>query len=204
MFLGQDSLRYVGNQLLAAGTHVVEFWSEILQVKEEEVPDLSDSQTPAAGVDKEELSNVSPLPKVNFEEPDKELHSDSSLGQNAVVSNEESCWDKAELSSVLSFEIVQFNSSVEGETCKPLDVNAQVSSDLQANINSVVFDESCESKFSDSGVSSDDLSTFSIGKHSILFFFFGLFVSLFSFCNCWCQIFMLLTCLWILSCAMNL
>lgn len=158
----QDSLRYVGNQLVAVGTHVVEFWSEILQVKEVEVPDLSDSRMPAEGVDKEELSNASPLPK---EEPDNELHSDSSLGQN-VVSNEESCWDKAELSPVLSIEIMEFKSSVEGETSKPLDVNSQVSSYLQAIINSVVFDEFCESKFSDSGVSSDDLSTFSIDIHA--------------------------------------
>ncbi|KAK1375412.1 hypothetical protein POM88_031605 [Heracleum sosnowskyi] len=141
------SLKHIIRQLVAVGTHIKGFCSQIFQSKnpkrpqnianvtEEEVPSLYDSQNPAAIVD----DNMCSFSKVNVAGPDKNVQRDSSLKQNAArgicdnsnEGNKKNCIRETEMFSHGSFQIVS-DSSIKCGTSRDVDLNTEVVSDQQA------------------------------------------------------------------------
>lgn len=174
------SLEHIKRQLVAVGTRIKGFWSQIMQSKnpkrpqnmanviEEEVPYLYDSQKPTAIVDE----NMCSFSKVNAAGPDKNVQRDSSLKQNAAMriydnsnaGNKKNFIGETENFSIGSFQIVS-ESSTKCGTSRDVDLNTEVASDQQA----VNFVLSTELSKSDGSLSRGDrdgvLSLVSIGMY---------------------------------------
>lgn len=184
------SLEHIVHKLVAVGTHIKGFWSELVQFKnpkqpqnigndkKEEVPDLYDSQTPAAIMD----DNMCPFSEVNAGGPDNNVQRDSSLKQDAAVGiydnsdagKDINCISEPEILSLGSFQIIP-DSSIKCETSGEGNWNTEVEGDQQA-VNFVPSTQLSKSDGSVSRVDSDGVLSFtSIG---MCIFSYDLYVSL--------------------------
>ena len=184
------SLEHIVHKLVAVGTHIKGFWSEIVQFKnpkrpqniendkKEEVPDLYDPQTPPAIMD----DNMCPFSEVNARGPDNNVQRDSSLKQDAAVGIYDNSNTGKNINSISepeilsrgSFQIIP-DSSIKCETSGEGNLNTEVEGDQQA-VNFVPSTQLSKSDGSVGRVDSDGVLSFA--STGMCIFSYDLYVSL--------------------------